>query len=939
VEAGVVGRPLRRSDFERIGTTAGRDWSTITGLIIFIQVNDGQGPVGIQIDDFFLRGGYGPDTAEPGAQQYDYRYTDYDPRTGAESNPSPVMDEANFTDSLRRRILVTPAAAADSALRQRIYRRGGSLVDDWYFCGVNTSNGGVFQDDRSDDAIVAAGTLALDHFQPVPTIDDTGATVLAQPIPAIWGPLEGMLFGCGDPYRPGHLYFCLPDAPDHWSSSGNVEVCPPSEELMHGGLLGHQAFVFSRERLYFIYPGISSQGAVDTAPSLCRRGLIGRWAFAVGPGGVYFVADDGVFRTIGGQEEWLSELIDPLFKDKTVHGYLPINRSAANAIRLTTWENKLYFLYQDSGGGRQVLVYDILLKFWRPYAFGRALSVVEGEQEDLLVLGSLNTGTAYTHEGFSDDGLAIAVTARTGSFSGGHREEKLFGDQFLDADRQGVSLTLRNFLNEEGVANTAQAVSEGTGRQRYILDSFGTVPQRAHSISTEISWSSAAARPVLYQFGYAVTMQPDITINRVTNWDDLGHPDESWVTGITLDADTFNVARRIVLERDFGGAISTIDEVTLQTNGRHKVKFSWPAVPAHQVRIRPNDECKFWVLYRADWISLPEPPRISKWDIHFENAWDQYYTGLDLYCDTLGVEKRVEVYVDEQILTNPATGLTYFPVVANGRRVVHLTLPWGRGHVFRFRATDTNEGLLYTHRWHLQEEPSEQANWNQNFSIYGTRADKWLKAIIFECDTFGQTKNVQVEVDGAVVETLAVNANGRRVVQIALTEQRLGRVWRMFPADGNPGRLYTAQPVFDQEPFQLDRWETQETNHNLPGWFYLLYGHVTVKSTTEVVLTVHTQINQRGTVVSKEYRIPSTGGVKQRPFVTFEAVKGVLVRYVLTSSAAFWLYREETTIVVQSWGSESPTVVRPFGSDDLDPTRPMTNAFLAAQVPGGSLGN
>ena len=122
--------------------------------------------------------------------------------------------------------------------------------------------------------------------------------------------------------------------------------------------------------------------------------------------------------------------------------------------------------------------------------------------------------------------------------------------------------------------------------------------------------------------------------------------------------------------------------------------------------------------------------------------------------------------------------------------MVHLTLPWGRGHVFRFRAVDDFAGLLYTHRWHLQEEPSEQANWNQNFSASSApHADKWLKAIIFECDTYGVNKSVQVEVDGTVVQTLTVNANGRRVIQLALADQHLGRVWRMFPIDGNPGRL------------------------------------------------------------------------------------------------------------------------------------------------------
>jgi hypothetical protein len=44
-------------------------------------------------------------------------------------------------------------------------------------------------------------------------------------------------------------------------------------------------------------------------------------------------------------------------------------------------------------------------------------------------------------------------------------------------------------------------------------------------------------------------------------------------------------------------------------------------------------------------------------------------------------------------------------------------------------------------------------------------------------------------------------------------------------------------------------------------------------------------------------------------------------------------------VVIQPWGAESPVTVQPFGSDDLDPTRPMRQAVYAAQAPGGALGD
>jgi hypothetical protein len=943
-ELGSIGLSLRRGDFQRVGNTAGRDWATITGIVLYVRTSfTAEDQINaISVGSLYLTGGFGLDTVEPGAQQYDWRYTHYDPRTGAEGNGSPEMSESAWLDSLRRQVTVLPEPFGDAAVRQRFYRRGGSLVDDWYFEGENAADGGAFTATESDDGISAAGTLPIDHFEPVPTVDDAGTTVLAQPLPVLWGPLEGMLFGCGDPYRPGHVYYCLPDAPDHWSASGNTEVCPPSEVLMHGGLLGQQAFVFSRQRLYALYPNLTGiAGTVTSAPTLCKRGLLGRWAMVVGPGGLYFVAEDGIFVTTGGPEEWISREIQPLFDGVAKYGLLPIDKAATLALRLTVWENKLYFSYQDTAGDRQVLVYSLLQRFWRHYTFGRAQTLLQGEDEDLLLIGGLNQGATYTFEGDSDDGLAIAWTIRTGAVSGGTRVEKLFGDAFVDLDRAGETITTQYFLNEETVTNLTQTISEETGRQRYILDAFGEGPQKAHSLSLELRGATASGKPVLYQTGVAVTLQPDITNRRVTNWDDLGASDEVWLSGVTFDCDTGGVAKSVIIERDYEGQRTIVDTLTVEADGRHKVSFSWPSVPARMVRVRPDSEiCEFWLLYRADWIWQAEPPRIAKWDIHFENAWDQYYTGLDLYCDTGGQEKRIEVYVDGVRLDNTLAGLPYWPVVAAGRRVVHLTLPWGRGHVFRFLAIDDHPGLLYSHRWHLEAEPSEQANWNQNFSIFGTRADKWLKAVIFECDTFGQNKQVQIEVDGTTAETLTVNASGRRVVQRALAAQVLGRVWRMFPVDGQPGRLYSAQPIFDEEPFQLDRWETQEQNHGLPGWFVPLYAHLVLKSAQPVTLTLIVQHNQPrpGSVAKRTttaYTIPATGGEKVSHFQSFQAGKGVLVKYLLTSDEPFWLYREETTVVIQPWGTPTPQLVRPFGSDDLDPTRPMTSAVAAAQQPGG----
>jgi hypothetical protein len=205
---------------------------------------------------------------------------------------------------------------------------------------------------------------------------------------------------------------------------------------------------------------------------------------------------------------------------------------------------------------------------------------------------------------------------------------------------------------------------------------------------------------------------------------------------------------------------------------------------------------------------------------------------------------------------------------------------------------------------------------------------------VFQCDTNGINKTVTVECDGVVVETLTINSNGRKVVQKAFP-QHLGRVFRIYPTDGNPGRLYSLWWVFDQEPLALDRWETQQITHGFNAWHYPILAHVTLKSTAIVQLSV-TAYNQEGQSTERIYEIPSTDGEKIKTFVPFKPTKGVLYKYLLTSPDPFWLYREETVVKVREWGSDGTMDAHIFGNDDLDSTRGMAKSELAAARSGGT---
>ena len=532
-EYGVAGLPLRRGDFIRIGGETSRDWSDITGIVVLVKVKTAT-VVNVTLDHFFLRGGYGLDSSEPDARAFDVRSTNYDPRTGAEGNGSPIQAEANWLNPLRGRLTCTPAATGDAALRQRFYVRGGlTLTDNWYFAGTNAADGGALTFGDNEVSLLAAGVMPTEHFQPVPTVNESGTTVLAQPVHALWGPVAGLLFACGDPYRPGHVYNCIAGQYDHWPSWGLTEVCAPGEELMNGCVYGAQSWVFSRQRLYQLLPSANNDGTVTALPTECRRGLVGRWAFCVYAGQLFGVSGDCIFMTSGGPEEDISSGdLWGLFHGETVRGYAPIDWTQAAAIRLNGFDGELWFHYQDTGGVRRTLIRGLTpgRQFWRSYQWGVSLSSfftedIGGGQTQLLC-GGRTTGATYTHSGFSDDGTLIAWACRTGARDqGAPRQDKLYaGDLSVSADRGGATITVQPWFTNEETAGTSATISTGTGRQFYPLNALPS-PQEARNVAWDVSSpGSLTARATLYWASFPFQLEAAAHIRWETARIDHGMP-------------------------------------------------------------------------------------------------------------------------------------------------------------------------------------------------------------------------------------------------------------------------------------------------------------------------------------------------------------------------------------------------------------------------------
>jgi hypothetical protein len=209
------------------------------------------------------------------------------------------------------------------------------------------------------------------------------ATILGQPLPVLWGPYSQgtalYLFACGDLYQPGVLFLTNGNDPDSASDVLQIEITPPSEPLMNGCMYSGQAYVWSSDRLFFLYPSFGSSIVVEAGSLLPAegtnlfvplevpdgKGLFARYCLAVGPK-MWFRARDGIYETTGGEPTNITwGELGLLFPHDGQPGVpltvgtftiYPPDDTQPSAQRLAYYNSHLYFDYIDTQGNRTTLV-------------------------------------------------------------------------------------------------------------------------------------------------------------------------------------------------------------------------------------------------------------------------------------------------------------------------------------------------------------------------------------------------------------------------------------------------------------------------------------------------------------------------------------------------------------------------------------------------------
>lgn len=280
--------------------------------------------------------------------------------------------------------------------------------------------------------------------------------VARQILPYLWGPdAAGTFFGVGDTLRPGSVYFSKSNQPDATSDRYNLELSPPSEPLIGGGLVRGVSLVASTQRWWALYPAFGTATRYNPIEQTVGKGLLTPYGHCSDGERIFFWGRDGIYATNGQPAQ---SLTDPdlynIFPHEGVLGvnvlrntvtYYAPDYGRAATFRLSRVNTYLYADYQDTSGIARTIVCDLRTGGWSQDIYANAMDVHYGtEQQEgpLLTSGSAyplgimadTSGKVYTQvDCVNDNGTPIPCLVATFEWDGGdQRAQPLFGDSYLD---------------------------------------------------------------------------------------------------------------------------------------------------------------------------------------------------------------------------------------------------------------------------------------------------------------------------------------------------------------------------------------------------------------------------------------------------------------------------------------------------------------------------
>lgn len=365
--------------------------------------------------------------------------------------------------------------------------------------------------------------------------------VANQIVPYLWGPdANGVIFGVGDPLRPGFLYSAKQFAPD-MSPNNAYDVCAPSEPLMGGEVVDGLALVASSKRWWMIQQAFGTAKRWQLVETPAGRGLAAPLGHCTDGKRVYFWAKDGIMAMIPGvPAQSLTDMdLQNLFPNDGVTGqnvtygpytfYAPEYKYAA-LFRLTVVNSILRVHYRDTSGFARTLVLDMsddstgkprmawslevypetmqILNSYQPEQPPGTLTVFSGTAYPQCYMVD-HLGRCYLEEDFANDnGEPIAAAFATPEWNA---TDARVGKQWIDAMVDAIpqsAITVAPYSKRVAVG-TPSAIAAGATRALTLTPLGNPI---ANFLALLMSWTddfdSISLPTTVYEWSSEFVAQP-----------------------------------------------------------------------------------------------------------------------------------------------------------------------------------------------------------------------------------------------------------------------------------------------------------------------------------------------------------------------------------------------------------------------------------------------
>lgn len=475
---------------------------------------------------------------------YYYRFSLYCSITGAESqyNLIPdggITDDVNATTDLTHLninvkipdlSLATGSGGAQGGVNKvRIYRKGGSVAT-WVLITTQAYTGTsiTYNDAAADIDVEALQPLDENSGQPFTTTDTSGNDNPGTPLPYSADPYLGYILAVGDVANPGYLYWTNKFDPDRQDPDNRIEVTSPQDPLQNVFIYNGAPLVFSKEALFQLYVGLSS-ATFTPSQTACNHGLFTPLAMCVGPE-IYFMAKDGIYATSGGVERSLTDdEMRPIFRGTTVGIYEPIDFTQPQYMRMTYFQNEVYFTFRSATNTVWTYIYDVRYGRWRTLTSAAySISTLYADEETVsqLWIGSTN-GFLVANSGQGDDGTGVSCFVRTGVMAlGAPLINKEFSSLVFDVNPNGNTITFTVTMNNQNGTLVTKTTSSASGaRTKVYLDLASTF---AEDVQIQLTWSQTSGNPTIYGYELLYRMEEPQLITWAVNG--VTHGLQGWQT-------------------------------------------------------------------------------------------------------------------------------------------------------------------------------------------------------------------------------------------------------------------------------------------------------------------------------------------------------------------------------------------------------------------------